>query len=350
MSGYDGKRLPSRPPSLTPRVPAEVSIMLLAKLTCPKCRAVLKPAKPVEQGKTIKCPKCEELFKAGAPVDEAPKKKPGAAPAPKAEEEEEEQATYAVVRDEEMERKREEAERRKELRRQKARMAKKKGKKVDPDEDPYADADEDDLAAQILRNLKTKDPRGKAQELAVTPSNWLLRTGLVGFFGWVTVFICFIIPIVFPNIPDKADDNEDARIVAQAGGQNKDKDKDKDKDRKTAEYDLFKDIREQWWAVALFITVLLLGLAHAGLISYGAVKLQGLESHRWTVASCILTMIPLYMTPIWSLLWWFFDKLDAENPWLMGCVIYLWGPVVGGLCLKVVLDKKMKAGFAFKPD
>src|SRR5262249_9153012 len=62
VSGYDGKRFHSRPPSLTPRVPAEVSIMLLAKLTCPRCRAVLKPAKPVESGKTIKCPKCEELF------------------------------------------------------------------------------------------------------------------------------------------------------------------------------------------------------------------------------------------------------------------------------------------------
>jgi DNA-directed RNA polymerase subunit M/transcription elongation factor TFIIS len=321
--------------------------MLLAKLTCPKCRAVLKPAKPVESGKTIKCPKCEELFKAGAPVGEAAKKKPAGAPAPKAEEEEEEQATYAVVRDEEMEKKAEEAERRKERRRMKARMQKKQGRKADPDEDPYADADEDDLAAQILRNLKTRDPRGKAQEMVVTPSNWLLRTGLIGFFGWVIVFICFIIPIVFPNIPDKADDSgDDPRIAAKI----KEQEKGPEKERKTAEYDLFKDIREKWWAVALFITVLLIGLVHGGLISYGAVKMQSLESYRWGVTSCVLALIPLYMTPFWVFLWWLFDKLDAENPWAIGCFIYLWGPVVGGLCLKVILGEKVKAGFAFKPD
>jgi predicted Zn finger-like uncharacterized protein len=77
--------------------------MPLAKLVCPKCRAVLKPAKPVPEGKTVKCPKCEETFTAGGKAAEenakgAAKKSSPAKPDP--DEEENEAATYAVLKDE----------------------------------------------------------------------------------------------------------------------------------------------------------------------------------------------------------------------------------------------------------
>jgi hypothetical protein len=327
--------------------------MPLTKLTCPKCCATLKPAKPVPEGKTIKCPKCEELFKAGETAAdararaEAAKKKPAGAAADKPAEEEEEEATYAVVRDEDIEKKVEEAERRKRKRMMKAKQ-KKKGAGADDDEED--EPDEDDLAAQLLRNLKVKDPRGRAQELVVSPSNWLLRTGLVGFFGWVIAFIFFIIPVVFPNLPDTSD--EETKRIAEQEKAREAKEKGLDSTKKLpTKFDVFQWTQERWWAVAIFVTVLLLGLVHAGLIAFGAVRLQGLESYRWAITSCILTILPLYMAPLWLGLYWFFDNmLDAEPAWGPPCVVFLWGPIVGGLCLKAVLNEKVKRGFAYKPD
>ena len=77
--------------------------MPLAKFNCPKCRATLKPAKPVPEGKQVKCPKCQTAFKAGETA--APQDEPKPA--------EEEVATYGVVKDEAEERKKAEEEARK---------------------------------------------------------------------------------------------------------------------------------------------------------------------------------------------------------------------------------------------
>ena len=59
--------------------------------------------------------------------------------------------------------------------------------------------EDEDPTAQYLRNLKPNDPRGATQETIVSPANWLLRTSLVGFFGWVFYFVAFMLPVLFPN-------------------------------------------------------------------------------------------------------------------------------------------------------
>src|SRR5947209_455540 len=56
--------------------------MPVAKLTCPECSAVLKPAKPVPEGKKIKCPKCGTIFEARAEDNEPQPVKPAARPKP----------------------------------------------------------------------------------------------------------------------------------------------------------------------------------------------------------------------------------------------------------------------------
>ncbi|HTU89513.1 MAG TPA: hypothetical protein VMF69_05395, partial [Gemmataceae bacterium] len=62
--------------------------MATARITCPDCKSVLRPAEPVPDGKKVKCPKCgnkfitpglvedvEERPQKKAPVKKAPKKK-----------------------------------------------------------------------------------------------------------------------------------------------------------------------------------------------------------------------------------------------------------------------------------
>src|SRR6516164_4305022 len=75
--------------------------MPVAKFTCPDCKTVLRPAKPLPSGKKVTCPKCKAAFtvtdpdeekaiKAGKPVASA-KTDPFADDGPE---------TYAVVKEE----------------------------------------------------------------------------------------------------------------------------------------------------------------------------------------------------------------------------------------------------------
>src|SRR5262249_49845094 len=154
------------------------------------CEAVLKPAKPVPEGKKVKCPKCGANFTAVGdagddaimsvePADVAPaappKKKPAPAkpaakPAPPAkpdDDDDDEGGTYGVVRDEDDEEEEEDP-------RGRRGGAPKKSKKPKIDHVP---------------DMSIKDLRGPAQEAVVSPSNTLLIAGLVGFIGWLALLV-----------------------------------------------------------------------------------------------------------------------------------------------------------------
>jgi hypothetical protein len=327
------------------------ALMPLAKLTCPKCHATLKPAKPVPEGKRVKCPKCEEMFTAGEDEADArpgargksgaPAKKPAATTG-----DDEDVGTYAVIKDEDDTKKKDQDDR------------KKRNKKRSRDEDEEEgekgeEGEEEDVAAMYLKNLKSRDPRGKAQEIIVSPSNWLLRAGLLGFFGWVGVFIIFMIPIAFPNQPKEGEeaekDKQGKTAPAPKGGDTKDG-KDKKAEEKPPEKGLAEQIQEETWSVVLFVFVLLLGLVQSGMIAYGAVKMQSMESYNWSLTSCILTIIPLHVVPVWVLAWKIVGYIMDDYAWGFAAILFLWGPAVGGLCLKEFLRPEVKTGFAFKPD
>jgi len=398
--------------------------MPLAKLTCPKCRATLKPAKPVPEGKLIKCPKCEETFKAGQETGQtataATKPEAAKKPAQTAhgkpvydEAAEESDGTYAVLKDEAEERKKAEKEERK-RRKEERKRAREEGDddEEDEDEDDEDEDDENDIAAQYLKNLKPRDPRGATQEAIVSPASWLLRTALIGFFGWVAYFVAFMLPVLFPNIDDK--DPKAAAAAKSGTGKFKFNDKvlealqDADldnlamgkvkslRDREFDSYDAFinqvsrlvgkddldkvKKVTKKWggkkdkythwwsaetildenntpWSILLFVFVMLLGMVQTGVIAMGSVKMQSLESYRWALTGCIVAIVPLVTFPLFVLITALFDLSDyllegdwADTSWMIGMVAFLWGPVVGGLCLKQFLQPQVKPGFEFKPD
>jgi hypothetical protein len=316
--------------------------MLLAKITCPKCKATLKPAKPVPEGKTVKCPKCEETFKAGgkSAEDDAPAKKP--APA------QEEAETYGIIKDDAEEKKKAEAEERR--RRKKKRKRADEDSDEDEDEEDDEDEEKEDVTAQYLKNLKPSDPRGAAQETVVGPANWLLRTALLGFFGWVFYFGALMLPIAFPHIENK-DEN------AAAAPQEKDKAKEKKQAVHWWSADTILNEENMPWSVVLFVLALLAGLAQAGVIANASVKMQGLESYNWSLWGCILAMIPLvtfpwvvFITYILDLFDWLITLDFGETCWMVGLAALAWGPLVGGLCLKQFLQPQVKPGFEYKPD
>jgi hypothetical protein len=307
--------------------------MPLAKLTCPECKAVLKPAKPVQEGKTVKCPKCEASFTAGGD-DAAPASKEKAK-ATTTESEEESGGIYGVVETD--------ADKKK-----KDSPKKKRRRSDDDDEDDGDDEqpEESDPVKELLRNLKAADPRGPAQEIIVKPSNWLMRIGGVGFFSWVGCFIVFLIPIIFPPPPDKPDENAVAPV-------------EKKEEKKAGEQPPGPSMKviagRTLWRVIFLTCFFFPGIIQGGLIAYGAAKVQSMESRGWGIAAAIIAIFPLHSLPIFWLSMFLFALLaiflDMVAVWgLVPPLFFLaWGPAYGIWSLIQFLKPEVKLGFEYKP-
>ncbi len=317
-----------------------------AKLICPHCDATLRPAKPVQEGKTVKCPKCAKTFKApdeeDAPAVKAVAAKAKPAPAKKkaVDEDDDDGGTYAVARD-----LAEEARKAAEEERRERKKRRRQEEDYDPDEEDEDEDEEEDVGAQYLKNLKKTDPRGPAQEAVVGPSNWLLRTALVGFFGWAVTFVVFMIPVAFPNIDKKEDvDPRTGRPIVEAG------EKDKKKEAPKPPVFELKMILASNWYVAGFVVLVMLGMIHASLIAVGSVKMNSLESHGWGMASSILTILPLHVLPVYYFLWSILEWIVDDAGVFVAMIILLWGPIVGISCLLVLKKPGVKAGFEYRTD
>src|SRR5262245_48971454 len=134
--------------------------MPVSTVRCPKCKAVLKPSKPLPAGKKVKCPKCANLFsvkpddsdiKVAVPAGPKSKTKPKpAAPIPakkdSLDDDEDGPAVYSFA---------------------------------DAHQNSDDDAEEkEDIS--VVPDLAVKDPRGPATEKIMKPSNWLIRLALTG--------------------------------------------------------------------------------------------------------------------------------------------------------------------------
>jgi len=289
--------------------------MLVSKLTCPNCKTVLKPAKPLPAGKKVKCPKCSTDFTA----DEGDANKidaaktlaaaaamaaPGGAkkkadkpaekkPEPKELTEEEESAgVYNIL----------------------AADRPKLG--IEDDEDEDEDKGKDGKV-DFVPDHSIKDLRGPAQAAVIRPSNLLIANGVVGFFGWAILFILLIIPVVFPTLED--DENAKDAIAkptliippglsslgtftpgGNAGGnvfQPPAKKPLKPEEKRNTIYlvytlDLSTMSNFQWYLFALCLSPIFLGMIYAGVMTWGAVHMQNLQSRTWGIVSSCMSMFP----------------------------------------------------------
>jgi hypothetical protein len=377
--------------------------MAVSKMICPDCEAVLRPAKPVPEGKSVKCPKCGATFTAIAFDDEdepAPpaskkaanpqpspiKKKPEpskpepAKPAAKPQaDDDEEGGTYGVIKEKEDEEEQEQEEEEEEeeyddedddedegrSRRGKARSKKKK-KKPEIDYAP---------------DLSVKDPRGPAQEAIVSPSNLLMITGLVGFIGWLAFLVMILIPALFPlEDEDKIEKDrpKQALVIPQRGGVSSLTDagganeKVSEKERReekgpqpsfitVAGYDFGLLANYDWPMFILCLLPILFGMAYCFTVAVGAAKIQNLDSREWGIVSSIMAMLPynvagvILVTLIASeqlILANLFDSADTifliEVIWAV--LLCLVGAGAGLWALLVLMREDIKEGFEYKPE
>jgi predicted Zn finger-like uncharacterized protein len=265
--------------------------MAVSKLTCPECSTVLRPSKPLPPGKKVKCPRCDTVFSASAeeePEEERPARPVRKGPA-------------------------------------KPRAGKAAGGGQGPskpaggeDEGTYGfmrDGTEDDDKPQIdyAPDMSIKDLRGPAVAILMSPTNKLTLVGFLGVFGWVALLILLMIPALFPLADDgkEWDVLEIGRVWTTGGGMGggpggggggggDQSSKQKVEEEKPSLYEvggvdlaLLCDLA--WYLFILCLIPIGLMACYSGLVAFGAIKMQNLESRGWGFASSIMAMVPINM-------------------------------------------------------
>jgi hypothetical protein len=265
--------------------------MAVSKLICPQCHKVLKPTKPLPEGKKVTCPKCGASFAAKEPPPDPAARQPKKAAAP---------ARPTAVK-----------------------KAKEASKPIRPIEQRRHDLDEDeeeesggvygisDLSekegpeVEYTPDMSIKDLRGPAQAMLIRPSNYLILAGVLGFFGWLGFMFIVLIPIIFPLKEKQPDDKNKQQAVqatppagARGGGPGGAGDK---AGAKSPDSSFFKiwginiaDLAEaEWYWTVLAVLGFAVGMIYSGVVTLGAVSIQNLESRKLGFISCIMAMIPL---------------------------------------------------------
>jgi hypothetical protein len=288
--------------------------MTASKLTCPECSTVLKPAKPVPPGKKVKCPRCETIFTAGALDDRSPPRDEEDTPAPK-----------AAARKASPDKGRKPPAKAPPA---KAPPAKAAPKKKDDDEEggvygyiKEEGEEEEEEKPQIsyAPDMSIKDLRGPAVAILMPPTNKLTLCGMIGFLGWLALLVLLLIPAMFPIQEDttkpkpvKKIDQALAAVNPQSkpgggggvpmglgggvgGDQPREKKKaeeDKSSFFEIATIDLSLVCELPWYVFLPSMLPIVILMCYSGLVAYGAIQMQNLESYGWGMAASIMVMIP----------------------------------------------------------
>jgi hypothetical protein len=325
--------------------------MAVSRITCPECKSVLRPTKPVPAGKAVKCPECGARFSPGADAPDVPLKKP----------------KEPVAADRKP----------KKAADKKASPKKPANNKPADDEDggTYGYMKEEEVAAEdkpaidYAPDMSTKDMRGPAASALVGPSNWLIVVGSLGFFGWLGVLVMILIPTLFPIDADDGDKTKPPKPVIGLdhglSAVNDEKDAvaepKYDPNRKSF-YSFFgTDLSLvgllPWYFFLLALLPIFLGMVYSGLVTYGAVQIQNLEGYRWGMASAIMGTVPIsswgFMMTTAILLKFLLGMVidEVAVPMIFLMTVEALAAIGAGVWVVMVLmsDKVIK-GYAYKAD
>lgn len=343
--------------------------MAATKLTCPDCGNVMRPAKPLPAGKKVKCSECGGMF---APGDD---EKPAAAAVTKMAGKGGDKKTGLAgksVKKTEMAGK---GEKQTELKANvpPAKKTKKADEPAKPKDDktiPLADDDEDDgppLYSYLNEgeheepeidhtpDMSIKDLRGPAQEKIMKPSNYLLLYSIIGVFAYLIIAFIFLIPVCFPVPQAKGPEGS----APPAAAQQKKEEKPVSSLFMILGWDLMDTPTYPWWVVFLLVSACFLGMIYCGVVVFGGVRMQTLESRAWGIVSSIMIMMPAATLGIIGLMGIAFTNViglifDDKTVYLMipiwGIGPWAFGILVGVMNLTTLLSEDVIAGYNYVSD
>ena len=326
-------------------------------------QSVLRPAKPVPPGKTVKCPECGNRFTASEENRRSPLRKP-------------KKAGHRGGRRAQAE----EAGRRKASPKRPAAKSRQADRVAEGDDDeeggtygfvdPVETEDKPDI--EYAPDMSIKDLRGPAQSALVRPTNMMILVGGLGFLvGW-RLLLLILIPALTPiertrrqvqtiQAGDRAGTRPGGhpRRKRPAGG---------DEKRPQPEVHA-RNLRRQHRGVRpldavpgpLALPPIFVGMVYCGFLTFGAVKVQNLEGHGWGIASCVMLMIPLlnsfgFMASTGLLIKFVVGMVSDDPRFVYQCVISLMSLEtlaaigVGVWGLTTLLSEKVVKGFEYKAE
>jgi hypothetical protein len=321
--------------------------MASARITCPDCKSVLRPAKPVPDGKQVKCPKCGNQFLTPGLIEEAEehprkqtssqkakaaiKKASGPMPPPKKtaqDDDDDEGGIYSFV------------------------GAKESGEEDEKPEIVYAP------------DMSIKDLRGPAQEAVVKPSNLIMLISGLSALSNIFLFCWSFWPMVFSEsvvdwqavLSKHYKKLEDKNAVGRVEGFKEFKDL-KDKDLEIVQQ-ANEDAISQFptgrvWLMGGFFLLLI----YNAIVMVGGVRMQNLESRRWGIASSVLMFLPMGsggLSCLFALgvsfleqMLGFFGDVTMFYMIVVAAASYLASIYVGYLSLRTLLSQEVIDGFEY---
>jgi DNA-directed RNA polymerase subunit M/transcription elongation factor TFIIS len=300
--------------------------MAVSKIICPECEKVLRPAKPVAEGKSVTCPDCGARFRVPtedldlAIVEEPkPRKKSSKSSAGKSKD----PATKDKVKS------------------SKEAVASAASAKAAADDDDEGggtygligekeDANANQPKITYAPDTSIKDLRGPAQEAVMPPTNLLILTAALGFFGWLAFIVALLIPTLLPLTDEEGRSNMPKNIMSIGSGMGtptrtkdgKDPATLAEKDIQTAltsiqqaidssskakekvnpddlrvlvlfDYDLAWIANLEPGIQVVVFLPLILGMVYCGGVILGAVSAQNLEARNMGIVSACMVMVPV---------------------------------------------------------
>jgi hypothetical protein len=362
------------------------------RLKCPQCRAMMKPARPVDEGKKVKCPTCGNVFVAGndRPAKEgapgrtgggdkisASPTKGGAAAGGAKPDEDAPGGVYGFAAGEEPVAKPPEPP-----------LEKKKRRREDDDDDEDEDEDDDDdededdeeevdpVLEMYLKQNRSNNPRGPVTAMLTRPSNYLIIThGLLAILQFLA-FTYWIFPLVFsdhliapkelrkdPDFPEASQKEYKALLENDPSWEDIEKvvkssdSKNKVSEKQAGVYQTVfdrletvdSDRRQERWIQLIFPALLMIYL---GFIVYGAVQMQSLESYNWAWTSVIMALIPVASAgAAWTGCYWWRRLLDLDSDswifWVPFVLITIWAILAAVLALVTMTKPIVKEAFFY---
>jgi hypothetical protein len=362
--------------------------MPLDRLECTQCHAVLKPGKPVAEGKKVKCPKCGTIFIAGSKAkvgDAAPAQKGGGKSAAASgktkvvdDDLEKSEGTYGFAGGDEPVVKPPEPPK------------PKKRRLRDEDDDDEDDEDEDDddeddeeevdpVLEMYLKQNKSTNPRGPATAMITKPTNFVIIThGLLLILNFIAA-VFWIFPIMFGEhcnidvkdlkknkdesfdkfrkkeyLPLVENENwDDLKEHLDQGSKLRKEDQDRRQEMLDKLEEMEDDKRQERWIQFIFPP---LAMIYLGFVVYGAVQFQSLESYGWAWTSVIMALIPVASAgAVWTGGYAIRrlvpdDWLDDWVFWVLAVLVTLWAILAAVLQLVVILQPIVKDAFFYEED
>jgi hypothetical protein len=140
----------------------------------------------------------------------------------------------------------------------------------------------------------------------------LIMNGVVGFFGWIILTIILLLPVIFPVIDEEEDKSpkdrmpksvysipagiEATSVTFEPPPSKVEKEEVKQSLYIVYVWDLSMLAAYPWYLFMVWLCPIPFGIAYTCVMTYGAVKMQSLESRTWGIVASSMCIFPFATT------------------------------------------------------